>query len=185
METVSICRNTMTENGSGDLERWSAAFEIAMTEIAFCRVLDLVQAEPSNIYTAKLSQTRGFCAAIEADGVTALDEESRKLRLADFLEVLATMTTHSRLAYVSQIRMLGRGCWVSSKDRRAGALPVLSVEHLAALTGRSSRALRTITTLLVRDRALRSVSLGDGAHGFVVMPGYAEEGGSRAVMQRF
>lgn len=182
---MSFCHNQITDFGVSDVELWEPAFTIGMTPAAFGRLLDQIEVRATNIFTGKLPATRSFCEALERRQISTLGGDSRRPKLHDFLELVALINTHSRLARTDRIRMKGAAYWIANPGSRLDSrLPLLTWTHLEAMSSRPARDLHIMIPLLARDGALRMVKCSDGEEGVVAMPGYAEESNSRALMFR-
>lgn len=182
---MSFCQNEITDFGASDVELWEQAFTIGMLPAPFGRLLDQIEVRRTNIFTGKLPATRSFCEALERRQVSTMGGEGGRLKLSDFLDLVALLNTHSRLARTDRIRMKGTAYWMANPGSRLDSrLPVLTWTHLEALSPRTPRDLHVMIPLLARDGVLRLVRCRDGEEGIVAMPGYAEDANSRTLMYR-
>lgn len=182
---MSFGQNQVSDFGVSDVELWGQAFTIAMMPAQFGRLLDQIEVRSTNIFTGKLPVTRSFCEAMERRQVSTMGGEGSRLKLGDFLDLVALLNTHARLARTGKVRMNGAAYWMANPGSRLDSrLPVLTWTNLEALSPRKPRDLHVMIPLLARDGVLRMVKCSDGEEGIVVMPGYAEEMNSRALMLR-
>ena len=115
---MSFCQNEITDFGASDVELWEQAFTIGMLPAPFGRLLDQIEVRRTNIFTGKLPATRSFCEALERRQVSTMGGDGGRLKLSDFLDLVALLNTHSRLARTDRIRMKGTAYWMANPGSR-------------------------------------------------------------------
>lgn len=168
---------------------WDAAFDAAMDDSAFAHMIDMVSAQPDDIFTAKLAQTRAFFAAVKSGQVSILCPAHLVPDYSAALSVLTIILTHSRLARTAVAEMRAPGFWIMSSNQSRLSLakscdPVMPLLHLQTITGFTDGQIKACIAPLVRDKAIAVVKSSEGVIGFHIVDGISDESRARRFMRR-
>lgn len=128
--------------------------------------IDGMAARPGDIYTAKIPEAMNLYRNIERGAIWPMRMASRPLTVTGCLRALCTLATFSRIARLPGVEMRDGNFWLRPKGpdgtravRRRDRFPVMTIEALAYLSGFSKELLQVLLQPLVRDGAVRLVTL--------------------------
>lgn len=134
------------------------------------------------IYTAKIPQAMSLYRNIEKGAIWPMRMPAKALSVTDCLRVICTLTTFSRIARLPGVEMLNGSFWLrpmmpdgTRALRRRDRLPVMTISALAQLSGFSEELLDVLLQPLVRDGAIRLVTLPDERRALALNMGYAND----------
>lgn len=166
--------DTRTHNSDRD---WSIAFEQNGAPRIFNFRIEHMTPLPGDIYDGKLSYTKSFFTSIASGRVTPLRRD-RVFTFASAIEILAIIATHNHVARAGDFKMSAPAFWTKMAYDEAHILPgkrlvpVMPLEHLIAISGRSESDLNELLLPLLRDGAILIVKNAANVHGVLLNDGY-------------
>lgn len=165
MEQTQLRQSDLTDDLLEVVQRWSPAFVINSNAGEFARLGGALETRRDQIFTIRLAETRNVFGSVRADRVRYLGQ-SRQPRFEDALDLIAVLSTHSRIARGAHAALRAPSFW-SSVDGAGPRRPVIAVEHLLQVTGYDLRWLQILVAPLARDGALH-VMRRDGGFGIAL-----------------
>jgi len=179
----------LRRNLRGGTVAWDAAFEADLDDPLFSHMVDMVTAHSSDIFTARLSQTRSFFNAIRDRRVSVISGPAMALDFGAAIDILTIIVTHGRLARTAAAEMRAPGYWIAARRQHVSPQsfhrdPVMPIEHLTTITGFSDLQLRTLLKPLSQDNAVQLVRNTEGVLGVVMVEGISDDAQARRFMRR-
>lgn len=156
---------------------WAAAFEVSGPVRIFNFRIDNMTPTPGDIYDGKLSYTKAFFRSIASGQVTPLRRD-RQHCFADAIDILTVIATHNHVARAGDFKMADPAFWTKMAYDEAHILPgkrlvpVMPLEHLISISGRSEADLNELLLPLLRDGAILIVKNRSNVHGVLLNDGY-------------
>lgn len=156
---------------------WSIAFEQSGADRIFNFRIDHMTPMSGDIYDGKLTYTKAFFSSIASGQVTPLRRD-RSFSFASAIEILSIIATHNHVARAGDFKMCAPAFWTKMSYDEAHILPgrrlvpVMPLEHLIAISGRSEADLNELLLPLLRDGAILIVKNRSNVHGVLLNDGF-------------